>query len=578
MRTFVLDAASRHQTAAGRYTLDVRKEIVLVVIAASGVLGTRVGHALPMGDETAAPAPLLSPDRLDAGQLRRLDTLMKPFDDPDAKKRRKAIVDVGLVGNVAVPFLKKRIDEKATPLVDRSCILALGEIGGEAALVCLEAVLRAVGSKLHDEEAAAAYLVLGRVGNPAVLERPEATDAITMLATAAVSKKPSLSRRAAVLALGRAHRAKELAIVADGFAKEPLEDQRVAILIAIANCADSGFTDLAISALQDRADAVRRAACLVLAENGDPRAVDALLKSIANERDEKVLAATAIALGGLADSASRAALRDLTQRTGSIRLAAFAALAARNDSVEDIAAFFQRSKDTELLARVALAAAASRSSKLDQPLIALLTHSRPEVRSAAGLALAARGTKGAEAAVVQWLKTEKDNSAHADALLVAGALELAAAKDALSQSERNAAHGSFVDQVRRTIEGRRDPRLLQAEVEKKLREKHAREWDLRCVEYAELVSTVFHFDLLARARVLAGKPAGGGDPGGGGDSNGGEGSGGSDDGSGEGGAPGSGAGSPFLKPKIDRKTSVLERDLELWFEVEPYFEARSAIR
>lgn len=504
------------------------------------------------GDTAPPPAPLLSVGRLDPAQERHLESLLKQFQDPDADRRRAAVVAIGRTGDAAVPAIRARLNGTSNALVQRCALIALAEIGGEAAAVSARDALAA--SKLREDELGVAFLALGILGPGATFDE---------IASLANSRKPIFARRAAILALARAGRFDLLEPTFASLPRESLADVRVAVLVAGAGSTDDAAIQAAISLLVDRSEPVRRAACLVLAESGDSRGLDALATIAKSERDERVLAACALALGRIAGARSLEILVPLLDHgADEVRDAARAAVAARADGAASIVALLGRERDTERLSRLAAACAASRSNTLDQPLQGLLTHARSEVRSAAGLALAARGSKGAEPALVAWLGAERDHFARADALLCCGALELPSAKDALRLVVPPPGRDDLMSAVRRTLDGRRDARLLGAAVEVRLRELRAREFDRRAAELEAAIAFVFDFEALSRFQPGNAKPPPG--------TGGGEGGGGGGEGEGGGGA----GGSPLLKPKSDRKQGVVERDLETWFRARPYLEVR----
>lgn len=524
----------------------VKRSIPILIVTA-----TLFASALTHGGDTAPPpAPLLSVGRLDPAQERHLESLLKQFQDPDADRRRAAVVAIARTGDAAVPAIRARLNSTSNALVQRCALFALAEIGGEAAAVSARDALAA--SKLREDELGIAFLALGVLGPGAAFEE---------IASLANSRKPVFARRAAILALARANRFDLLEPAFGSVTRESLADVRVAMLVAGASSSDDAAIHAAIALLADRSEPVRRAACLVLAESGDSRGIDALATIAKNDRDERVLAGCALALGRIAGARALEILTPLLDHgVDEVRDAARAAVAARADGAASIVALLGRERDSARLARLAAACAASRSNTLDQPLQGLLTHARSEVRSAAGLALAARGSKGAEPALVAWLGAERDHGARADALLCCGALGLPTAKDTLRLVVTPPGREDLMSAVRRTLDGRRDARLLGAAVEARLRELRAREFDRRAAELEAAIAFVFDFEALSRFQPGNAKPPSG--SGGDGGSGGGEGDG------------GSAGGNSLLKPKSDRKQGVVERDLETWFRARPYLEVR----
>lgn len=515
------------------------------------------------GDDAAPPpSPLLSVGKLDPAHERHLDELLRRFQDPDPTRRHDAIAAVGRTGDAAVPAIRARIRGTSNGQVQRCGLIALAWIGGEAAAASAREVLR--DGKLREDELAVAYLALGALDPGSEAET---------LAAAANSKKATIVRRAAILALARASRLDLLEPAFLAFSRDPLADSRVALLLAASTARTEVPLDVAIAGSADRSAPVRRAACAALGEWGDPRASAALVSLLRNERDETVLAAAALALGRCGSGAEIESLRGLLDHTDEeVRDSARSALAARHDGASEIADLLGRERDSVRLARLAASCAASRVETLDQPLQALLTHARAEVRAAAGLALAARESKGSGSALARWLLAERDHAARADALRVCGALGVSEAKDLLRSIVAPPGREDLVEDVRRTLDGRRDPALCRAEVENRLRELRAREFDRRDETIRELTGFVFDFASLSKFVPGSVKPppgtgSGSGDGGGDGGTDGGGSDGGGSDG---GGAPGGLLG----KPKVDRKNTVVERDLESWFRERPYLQAR----
>lgn len=521
---------------------------------------------VPLDDRDPPPSPatLLGTGKLETAHAKHIQGLIKQFQDPDATRRHQAIAAVVRIGDAAVPLLRDRIDETSNPLVQRAALIALAEIGGSAAAATLQRLVR--GDTLRDEELAVAILGYGAVAptvDPIMVAR---------LVELGSARKPNFARRAAALALGRLRASEGLAACLDGQDRDVLDDHRVALLTAAAACADVRFTGWVLTGLEDRSDPVRRAACLALAESGDTSGEERLIKLARSDRSPPVILTAILALGRGSDARSLEFLVDTTQSADeAVRLAAWSAIAARNDGAPRVAAALTKPVESTVLVHLAYASSESAAATLSQPLQGLLAHSRAEVRSAAGCALALRGDRGAEAPVVKWLKDERDPAAHATALLVIGALRLEAAGGILSETKVSAERDLTHD-VLRTLGGRRDPHLMHEALLEQVVARRARELDLRTQVFAELTHFVFHLDTLDRSKVVAGKPGGNTDPGGGDDGG---------EGGGSGGSPGGNDGTfggLLGKGKVDRKSSVVERDLEMWFERAPYFQARAPNR
>lgn len=518
---------------------------------------------VPLDDRDPPPSPatLLGTGKLETAHAKHIQGLIKQFQDPDATRRHQSIAAVVRVGDAAVPLLRDRIDETSNPLVQRAAMIALAEIGGSAAAATLQRLVR--GETLRDEELAVAILAYAAVA--------KTVDSlmVTRLVELGSVRKPNLARRAAAIALGRLRASDGLAACIDGQDRDVLDDHRVALLIAAAACADARFTEWAVTGLEDRSDPVRRAACLALAESGDTSGEERLIKLARSDRSQPVIITAMLALGRGSDARSLDFLIDATQAADeAVRLAAWSAIAARNDGAPRVAAAMAKPVESTVLVHLAYASSESAANTLSQPLQGLLAHSRADVRSAAGCALALRGDRGAEAPIVKWLKDEKDPAARATALWVTGALRLEAAGRVLNET-KPASERDLTHEVLRTLGGRRDPSLMREALLEQVEARKARELDLRTQVFAELMHFAFHLDTLDRSKVVAGKPGGGADSGGGDD--GGEGGGGTGGGEGA-------FGGLLGKGKVDRKSSVVERDLEMWFERAPYFQARAPIR
>lgn len=505
----------------------------------------RAGAQVP-----ARPVSLLDGGRLDAAHESFLRGLFRSFTDPDPKRRRAAVEQVARAGNAAVPLLREQLRDSSDGIVQRSCLLALDAIGGEAAAAAVREAFLKRG--LLDDEKALAALVLGKL---------EPGEALEALRAAAVDHRPSPLRTAAVFALGRSEDVEGLRATLGRVAKEPLELQRAAAVTAAGACGDRLLLPSVVLELRDRGRAARAAAAFAVGRIGDPAALPELLEQAERERDGRVRVALALSLGGFEDQGSLAVLQGfLRSHEAELRLAALTALAARADGAVATAAFFAGNRDPELMADVALACAEAPGSSLDQPLQQLLESPRPTVRAGAGLALAARGVRDAGDALVRWLGTEKNAAAQRDAVIAAGALVL---PKALPAVRTFAGDDALRDETLRTLEGRRDARAARDRLEDRLRAGGARLADRRRRLVAELVDEAFGLGEIARKLP----PDGGGGGGGGGDSDGG-GSGEPDDGGGSG-EEGQG---PKKNPRFDLRGTSLERDLQEWFAKRPYFD------
>ncbi|MBI4881914.1 MAG: HEAT repeat domain-containing protein [Planctomycetes bacterium] len=519
-------------------------------------LGTACARA---HEEAAAAGAQPASGRLQSVQESYLRDVLRQFGSPDPRLRRQAVLDVARAGDAAVPLVVESAGNTSNPLVQRCCLFALAEVGGATAAAAVRA--RYLADALREDERAIAALILGKLG-PA--------EAREQLREEAASRRPGLLRQAAVLALGRVGDADGLAPVLASLSREPLQDRRVALLLAAGATADRVFLPVIVPLLEDGAAPERMAAAFAAGEVADAAALPDLLRACRREKDEKVLESFALALGVFEDPASCEVLEEWTRsRAEGVKAAALAALAARADGAGAVVQVFAASRDASLLERTALAAAGAPEPRLlRQALEGLLLAQRANVRAAAGLALAALGAEEALQPLLDWLRSEKDQVALRDALLVAGALEFEGALPLAEERRADAGDEQLCLQVERTLSGRRDARHLRDRLEARLAATGARLHDRRDLQLSELVGQALGLDDYVRRRAVApGDPPGGGGGEGGGDE-GGEGA----EGEGQEGFPGRRPG------RVDLRGSAVERDIEEWLADEAYFPPAAARR
>ncbi|MFG0317388.1 MAG: HEAT repeat domain-containing protein [Planctomycetota bacterium JB042] len=473
------------------------------------------------------PTAPIGAGRLRPSHEQYLDEVARGFSDPDPERRWEAIRRIARAGDAATPVVIERLRETRNPLGQRSALFALGEIGTETALGELERATE--GGALKEDERSVAMLVLGARGRAA---------AVPSLREAASARRATLLGRAATLALGRVGDVEGLRPLVERTAREPIADRRVAIVTAAGATADRRLLPSIVGAIGDDVAAVRRAAAFAIGEIAEAAELELLLVHARREPDEEARAAFALAFGRIDHPSALEALRRAT-RDGAdgVRDAAWAALAARPDGAADVAAALGAQRNAERRAALARAAAAGRGEVLEAALRENLSDRKAKVRSAAGRALAAMRADGEPQVLLDWLARESDEEARHDAALVAGVLRLPGALDVLAARPVDASIGRRVERV---LRGRLDPRVLDEELERRLREEGGRLEDRRDEELDRLVSRVLDLDEVVRRRSGSdGVPPGPVPPGG--------------------------------KPRVDRRTSSVERDLIEWFDVRPYF-------
>lgn len=504
--------------------LTKRIAVWIGLLAVFGCVGGPLGLAAPR---------VLPGDPLRPQQEEFLLSRIEAFRQSDPALRQAAIEDLGVAGDAAVPLLVRHVEASRNPVELRACFLAWERIGTPLAI---QAARNAFDLKrLADDELALLALVLGHLGPG---------DRLPLLRDGATARRASPFRLASTMALGALADQAGLREVVESVDKEPLEAQRVATYLAAGVAGDRLVLPELLESLDDKAVDGRRAAAFAIGEIADPSALPGLLAALRREKSDPVRVAIALSLGRMEDPASRDALLDLTRaRDPGVREAAWAALAARGDAVDQLAALLRDEKDVATLVRGTLACAAMPHAALTQDLLELLKSPHGDVRSAAGFALAGQRAKGCDADLLAWLKGEK-KARIADALLVIGVLDVKAALAWLEGEQPTVADESMEQAVRRTLSGWRDVRLLRDQLEGRLRSLEARLIDRRQALLEQLVERVFDLDNIER-RAAA-----------------------------DGGGDGSGEGGGFGKPRIDPRNTSLERDLLEWFQRDPYFVAR----
>lgn len=455
-----------------------------------------------MVDARVAAAQGESVRALPSQQEQFVRGLIKDFNQPDPARRRAAIDTVAMAaGAAAIPLLLSSFED-STPLERRSCLLAAMEIGGPVAAAAIQKM--AAEPRLQDGERCIAALVLGVVG---------AGDRLDELRELAAGKRPSSARRGAVLALGRLQDGAGLRDVLARLEKEGIAKERATMLVAVGAARDRLLLPAVLAYMRDDDDEVRRAAAFAVGELGDPSTLPALLQAAASERSIPVQEAQALALGRYDDAGSRAALLGLsTSKDEVVWSAAWLALAARTDTLEWLSSRLRSTKNPDRTARLALACAACPNEGIRQVLEELLKSSRPEVRGAAGLSLAARGERQSGAAILAWLEREKRQEERGEAILAAGALVVEAALPVLDGAQPVSRADPLTEAVRSTLTGRLDPRVLRDQVDERLREMNARLWDRREVVGQDLIESLFELDQLDRRIAPPGGGSGGNTP------------------------------------------------------------------
>ncbi|MFH0944754.1 MAG: HEAT repeat domain-containing protein [Planctomycetota bacterium] len=486
---------------------------------------------------------ILPTGRLGPAQKSFLKEKVREFGDPEPDRRRALALQVAQAADAAVPFVLDAFQSSTNPLVVRTAILALGEIGTQTAL---EALSRQVlAGDLKDAEKSLALLILGQ---------HSPCDLLESIRTAALSNRPSLLREASTLALGRLLDLEGVGAALEKLDREPLESRRVAVLVAAGVTGDRLFLPRIVPFLQDDAVDVRRAAAFALGETADAAMIRPLLESLRREQDATVLSALAIALGVLEDPGSAEALIGLAgSRDSAVRRMALVALASRPEGEAQIRAVLASSLDPELLTEVALATSGSPRELYEAPLSDLLSSRSPLVRAAAGLSLGASEASHSSQQLLAWLTGERDGPARDTAVLVAGILAPPGVTEVLSAERFQADDSDLLRRVKRTLEGRSDRRLLTDLLEQRLREARARRIDRADQLLEELVRASLGMKEISR-RVPATEAEGDGDGGGS---------------SGEGPIPEAYRHRKFVR--VDRRNSTVERDLEAWFKHRSYF-------
>lgn len=507
----------------------------------------------------ADEVPLLYADALRPAHETYLRERAKDLGDPDPKKRRSAIHALADAGDAGAATLLESIGKTQNGVVLRSALLALCEAASPTAIAELRRLYEKGG--LQEGERAILGLVLG------ILGPGSASNALRAEAT---SRKPSTARLAATLGLGRCADGEALAPLLAGIGKEPLEEQRAAIVLAAGEARLRGaeFAPGAFAvALRDRGGMVRRAGALALARVPSTADVDALLDAWKREKVAEVRTALAYALGGIDDPRVDEALTSAARgKPGDVRDAALVALAGRRGGAWlDVT---KTVKESAVLEVAALGCAAAPDSTVAQALVDWLGSAQPALRSAAGLSLAAIRSAASRDAVLEWAARETDATALDDALLAVGVLDIQAALDRVGELRAPTGRVASARDTRKTLEGRRDARLLDDRLERRLKDRRARRTDRVAVDVAMLVDEILDLDDIARR--LPGTDVGSGSGSGSGEE------GGSGEGSGEtGGEEGPTEGSEpttVKKPRVDPRNSSLERDLAEWFRERPYFE------
>lgn len=520
----------------------------------SGLIWLCLG-GLSVGQVGDARSPTAG--RLKSGHLQFLRERISDFDHPQPDRRRAAVVRVAAAGDAGLDPVAAGLASNSNPLFTRSALLLLAEIGTPAAVQRARILVREGG--LGEDEQAVLALVLGALpatvpGVPAVAA--QSGDELPWLRELAASRRPSLARRSATLALGRLGDESGLRPLLESLDREPLEDRRITVLVAVGASGDRQFLPEVVPFLRDDAPDVRRAAVFVMAETAEPAVLDRLLAAFAREKNERVIEALLLAFGGFDDEESLASLVSrASDRSLPVQIAALVALAARPDGVETLRRALKSTRDPGLLRPLALAAADSGAVLLQPELEELLEHRAAEVRGAAGLALAAQGAVDSRQSILAWLARERDGEARAAALLTVGVLGLSGAEKELESSGQSASLRLLCAEVGRTLAGRRDPRLLRDRLEQLLRRERARRLDRVDALLDGLVAICLGLDSISRrVAVRSGEDSG----------NEGGGDGGGNEGTHQG---------PFSNrraSRVDRRNSSVERDLEAWFEDRPY--------
>lgn len=512
----------------------------------------------------AEDVPLLYADALRPAHESFLRERAKDLGDPDPKKRRAAIHALADAGEAGAATLLESIGKTQNGVVLRSALLALADSGSPAAIAELRRMYEKGGQQ--EGERAVLGLVLGVVGPGSAAQA---------LRSEAGSRKPSTARLAATLGLGRCGDGEALAALLSGLGKESLEEQRAAIVLAAgeARARGAGFAAGTFGvALRDRGALVRRAGALAIALRPDVADAAALQDAWKREKVTEVRVALVLALGGIDDArVDEVLLAAARGKAGEVRDAALVVLAGRSggawiDATRSV-------KESAVLEVAALGCAAAPDSTVAQALVEWLGSAQPGLRSAAGLALAAMRSSAARDAVLDWAARETDVVALDDALLAVGVLGIPAALDRVGELRTPTGRVTLSKDARKTLEGRRDARLLEDQLDRRLRARHARRADRIADAVTGLVDEILDLDDIAR-RLPTSDSGSGSSGSGSGEGGAGEGSG---EGSGEsGGEEGSGEGGEVTtvkKPRVDPRNSSLERDLAEWFRERPYFES-----
>ncbi len=508
------------------------------------LLAAAVSPAAASGDGSKASAPIGQP-RLRATHEEFLREVLAGFTRSDPAERREAFDRMSRAGETAAPFLQDALRTASDPLLRRGVLLTLGEIGGSDSVALVRDAVE--NDRWQDEERTVAVLVLGRLGD---------TRSVPSIARIAIDQRPSMLRRAAILASGRLGDADCVGRLVVRLSKEPLVEDRVATLIAAAAVADRVWLPAIVSHLDDRAADVRRAAAVAIGRIADAAALPGILSALRVERDGSVAATMVVALGAFDDPASRDALAArLDAKDDAVRTAVFAALAARTDGAVELERWFTSSHPSEQRAIVATALAdAAAWGPLRAVLEPMLGDPSADVRSAAGSTLATYGGDASAQPILDWLAQERDADALAAAVVAVGVLGLDGARERLG---RLAGPKPLVEDACRTLEGRRDRRHLVDRLEQRIAERGARLRDRVRLACHGLVEVALDLDSISRR----GPPISGatevGEPGG----------------------PDGGPGGPMpegfghRRPlRIDSRNLAVERDLKLWFDRVPYFE------
>ena len=486
---------------------------------------------------------ILPTGRLGAAQKNYLKELVRQFGEAEPERRRAVAVRTAQAADAAVPFVVDALRSSTNPLVTRTAILALGEIGTQTAQEVLSRQVQA--GNLRDDEKCLAMLFLGQQSPCALLEEIRAT---------ALTSRPSLLRDVAMLVLGRQLDIEGVGAALEKLGREPLETRRVAVLVAAGVAGDRLLLPLIVPFLRDDAVDVRRAAAFALAETADASMIRHLLDSLRRERDGLVGSALALALGALEDPESAEALLGLANaRDPAVRRMALIALASRPEGESRVRAALESLREPELLAEVALATAGSPRERFEAPLSELLASRHAEVRIAAGLSLAASGADQSSQQLLAWLSGERNGPARDTAVLVAGILAPPGAAELLAGERFQVDDRDLLRRVRRTLDGRSDRRLLIDQLEQRLRQAGARRIDRSDQLLEELVSASLGIKEISR-HVAAPVPDAGGDGGGASD-----------------GGPVSEAFGSRRFVRLDRRNSSVDRDLEAWFRHRSYF-------